>query len=106
PWGAGEPQQQKDTEGAWTGAIPSPVFFNKPRTLNDTVPGLNRKEMATHLVIGYVFPISQNLDVMFFGGPSFFRLNQDTVSNVTFGENGGDYTKVVAQPTITTRAKS
>jgi len=104
--GAGSLKEQNDTDGSLTGSIPSPVFFNKPRTLNDTVSGLNRKEMATHLVIGYVLPLSTKLDVMFFGGPSFFRLNQDTVSDVTFGENGGDYTKVVATPTRVTRAKS
>jgi hypothetical protein len=99
-------QEQNDTDGTLSGSIPSPVFFNRPRTLNDTVPGLNRKEMATHLVIGWVIPFNAKMDVMVFGGPSFFRLNQDTVSNVTFGENGGDYTTVVAQPTITQRAKS
>jgi len=99
-------QEQNDSDGSLTGSIPSPVFFNKPRALNDTVPGLNRKEAAAHLVLGWVIPLSSKLDVMVFGGPSFFRLNQDAVSNVTFGENGGDYSKVVAQPTITERAKS
>jgi len=104
--GAAYHQEQNDSDGSLTGSIPSPVFFNRPRTLNDTVPGLNRKEMATHLVFGWVFPFSSKIDVMFFGGPSFFRLNQDAVSDVTFGENGGDYATVVAHPTVTTRAKS
>jgi hypothetical protein len=104
--GVGYHQEQNDTDGTLTGSIPSPVFFNKPRTLSDTVPGLNRKEMATHLMIGWVIPFSAKMDLMVYGGPSFFRLNQDTVSNVTFGENGGDYTTVVAQPTVTTRNKS
>ena len=53
-----------------------------------------------------MLPFSTKLDVMVFGGPSFFRLNQDTVSDVTFGENGGDFSKVVATPTRITRAKS
>jgi hypothetical protein len=104
--GVGYHQEQNDTDGTLTGSVPSPVFFNKPRTLNETVSGLNRKEMATHLVIGYVIPFSTKLDVMVFGGPSFFRLNQDTVTDITYGENGGDYSKVVATVARTTSAKS
>jgi len=104
--GAAYHQEQNDSDGSLTGSIPSPVFFNKPRALNDTVPGLNRKEAATHLVFGWVIPFSPKIDVMVFGGPSFFRLTQDTVSDVEFGENGGDYSKVVAKPTKTERAKS
>jgi hypothetical protein len=99
-------QEQNDTEGTLTGAIPSPVFFNRPRQLNDTVPGLERKESAAHIQIGWVLPFGEKFDVLVYGGPSFFRLTQDAVSNVTIGEQGGSFTTVVAQPTITGRSKS
>lgn len=105
--GAAYHQEQNDTDGTLTGSIPSPVFFNRPRTLTQTVPGLNRKEQATHVVLGWVIPFSTKLDVMVFGGPSFFRLEQDAVSNYTpLAEDGGAFTKVTATPTITTRRKS
>ena len=32
------------------------------------------------------------------GGPSFFRMEQDVVSDVAFGEQGGTFATVVAQP--------
>jgi hypothetical protein len=104
--GAGYHQEQNDTDGQLTGSIPSPVFFNRPRTLNETVPGLNRKEQATHLMIGWVMPFGSKFDVLVSGGPSFFRVEQDAVSNVTIGEAGGSFTTILVQPTITTGKKS
>jgi hypothetical protein len=104
--GAAYHQEQNDTTGTITGSIPSPVFFNRPRTINSNVDGLERKEMATHLVFGWWVPLGSKLDVMVSGGPSFFRINQDTVSDVTFGENGGDFSTVAVDPEITTRSKS
>ena len=104
--GVGYHQEQDDTDGTITGSVPSPVFFNRPRTLNDTVPGLDRKDQATHLNIGWVLPFSSKMDVMVYGGPSFFRVNQEVVSALTIGEQGGAFTTVVAQPTITERKKS
>ena len=104
--GAAYHQEQNDTEGQLTGSIPSPVFFNRPRTLAEGVAGLERKEKATHLQIGWVVPIGAKFDVMVFGGPSFFRMEQDVVSDVRIGEQGGAFTAVVANPTVTTRKQS
>ena len=104
--GAAYHQEQNDTEGELTGSIPSPVFFNRPRTLAHPVSGLERKEKATHLQIGWVVPIGAKLDVMVSGGPSFFRLEQDVVSDVRIGEQGGAFTTVVADPTVVTRKQS
>lgn len=99
-------QEQNDTEGTLGGSIPSPVFFNRPRTLSETVTGLDRKEQATHLQIGWVIPFGQKLDVLVSAGPSFFRVTQEVVSDVRIGEQGGAFTSVVATPTIAERKKS
>jgi hypothetical protein len=104
--GASYHQEQNDTDGQLTGSIPSPVFFNRPRTLNETVPGLNRKEQAVHLSLGWVMPFGEKFDLLVSGGPSFFRVEQDAVSNVTIGETGGSFTTILVQPTITTGKKS
>ena len=103
--GAGYHQEQNDTEGHLTGAIPSPIFFNRPRQLDQAVP-LDRKEQATHLMIGWVVPIGAKFDVMVSGGPSFFRLTQDTVSDVVPVENSNSFATVAADETITERTKS
>lgn len=80
--GIGYHQEENDTDAAITGSIPSPVFFNRPRTLDQQVV-LDRKEKAAHLVIGWVLPFNDKFDVMLFGGPSFFRLEQDAVEPFT-----------------------
>ena len=104
--GAAYHQEQNDTEGVLTGSIPSPVFFNRPRTLNETVPGLDRKESAAHIQIGWVVPIGSKFDVMVYGGPSFFRLEQETVGDVEFTEPGGAFTTVGADEELIVRKKS
>ena len=83
--GIGYHQEENDTDDEITGSIPSPVFFNRPRTLT-VDPGeiqLDRKEKAAHLVIGWVLPINEKFDLMVFGGPSFFRLEQEGVEPFT-----------------------
>jgi hypothetical protein len=104
--GAGYHQEQNDTEGTLTGLIPSPVFFNRPRTLNQSVPGLDRKESAVHLQLGWVVPIGSKFDVMVYGGPSFFRLEQEVVSDVRVGTESSPFTSVELGLTETIRKKS
>jgi hypothetical protein len=103
--GAGYHQEQNDIDSTITGSIPSPIFFNRPRELNAT-ESLNRKEMATHLMFGWWVPIGAKFDVLAYGGPSFFRLTQDAVSNVTPNEAGATNTTVNATVQVAERSKS
>lgn len=98
-------QEENDADGELTGTIPSPIFFNRPRTLSQEVV-LERKEKAAHIVIGWAVTINEKFDVLVSGGPSFFRLEQDVVADVEIGERGSPFTEVVARPTIETRKKS
>lgn len=103
--GVGYHQEQNDTEGSVSGQIPSPVVFNRPRTLSGTEP-LDRKEMATHLNIGWVLPFSEKLDVMIYAGPSFFRLTQEVISEVVPNETGATASTITASIKTTERKKS
>lgn len=103
--GVGYHQEENDTDGQLTGSIPSPIFFNRPRQLEQEVV-LDRKEKAAHLMIGWVLPFNEKFDLMVYGGPSFFRLEQDGVSDVEIGESGAPFTTVVADVDIETRKKS
>lgn len=97
--------EENDTEGEITGSIPSPIFFNRPRQLSQAVT-LERKEAAVHLVLGWVVPFTEKIDVMLFGGPSFFRLEQDAVSEIRIGEGASPFTNVVANISREARNKS
>ena len=103
--GVGYHQEQNDTEGTVSGQIPSPVVFNRPRALTGTEP-LDRKEMATHLNIGWVLPFSEKLDVMIYGGPSFFRLTQEVITEVVPNETGATASTITATIKTTERKKS
>ena len=87
-----------------TGSIPSPIFFNRPRTLDQEVV-LERKEKAAHLVIGWVVPLGAKFDVLVFGGPSFFRLEQDAVSDVEIGERRATVHRQWSRTSTSTRAR-
>src|SRR5262245_20867395 len=56
---------------------PHPVFFAQDRRATLAVDDLKRIERAVHLQFGYMFPISEAVDVHVTGGPSSFPLNQD-----------------------------
>lgn len=106
--GIGYHQEDNDTDGEITGQIPSPIFFNRPRQLTENVV-LDRKEKATHLVVGWVLPFNEKLDVMVFGGPSFFRLQQDAATldlSDPIREGASPFTTVVADVDVETRKKS
>jgi Outer membrane protein beta-barrel domain len=103
--GVGYHQEQNDTEGTVSGQIPSPVVFNRPRALTGTEP-LDRKEMATHLNIGWVLPLSEKVDVMVYGGPSFFRLTQEVINEVVPNETGATASTITATIHTAERKKS
>lgn len=105
--GAAYHQEQNTADIAVTGSAPHPVFFNQPRTFTATAGGDQfRKENATHLQLGWMLPFGKKLDVLVFAGPSWFRLQQPVVSNVTIGELGPPYTQVTATSTVEIRKKS
>ena len=104
--GAGWHMENNKQDVAITGSVPNPIFFNRPRQLSATATDLKRTESAAHLQFGWMVPLGQKLDVLVFAGPSWFRLEQEVVSDVTIGERGLPFTEVVVQPTITNRKKS
>ncbi|MGH9382974.1 MAG: hypothetical protein ACRD2N_01580 [Vicinamibacterales bacterium] len=99
--------ENNKTDVAITGTVPNPIFFNRPRSLTATATQLKRKESAGHLQFGWMVPVgSSRLDVLVFAGPSWFRLEQEVVSDVIIAERGLPFTEVVVQPTIVNRKKS
>lgn len=99
-------QETNSEDAQVTGSVPHPIFFNRPRSFDTTAGGLYRRENATHLSFGWIVPINPKLDVLVSAGPSFFRLEQDVVSDVVIAEKGGDYTEVVVAPTVVTQKRS
>lgn len=94
------------SDGTVTGSVPHPLFFDRPRSFSERAGGLDRTEQAVHITFGWTVPVGEKLDVMVFGGPSQFRVEQGVVSSVNPAEQGPPYTTVVVQPQVTTQKES
>lgn len=66
-----------------TGQIPHPINANQPRALTGSVDALHR-ESAIHVQAVYWFQPAPRVDVLLSAGPSFMRVEQDFVSDVSY----------------------
>jgi hypothetical protein len=88
-------------DGTISGSVPHPLFFDRPRTFTSEFDDADRDEHATHLQVGYMVPINEKFDVYVFGGPSFFHVSQELVTDLTFTEQGPPFTTITVLPAIT-----
>lgn len=84
--GGGMSRFSRSTPATLTGSVPHPFFFNRPRTISASVAGLTREELSLHAQVRTVVPIGDDLQVAFFGGPSWFRVRQQIVTDITYAE--------------------
>ena len=75
------------TPASLTAAIPHPFFFNRPRSVSGDVAGLKREELAIHVQARSVMPVGTRVQVMLFGGPSFFHVKQTMIADYTYDES-------------------
>lgn len=66
-----------------TASIPDPLFFDMATIASRTESGLTHRENAVHLSAAYVLPITDRIDVTVLGGPTFFFVKKDVVSDIT-----------------------
>ncbi len=69
-----------------TGSIPHPLFLNQLRTATFARSDLNHTETGIHLQAVWVVPVTDQISVSVFGGPSFFSVEQGLITSVTFAE--------------------
>ena len=81
-------------DGTISGTVPHPQFFDRPRSFTQAFDDAERDEHATHLQIGWMVPVNDKLDVFIYGGPSFYQVTQEMVTNISFTEQGPPYTNV------------
>jgi hypothetical protein len=99
-------QETNTSEAAITGTAPNPIFFNRPRTFTESEEGLYRRENAAHVSLGWIVPIGTKADVIVSAGPSFFRLQQDVVSEARVIETGLPFTSVAIDTDRSTQKRS
>lgn len=68
--------------------IPDPLFFDSPRSVSTTAPGANHSANMVDISLIWRMPVTEDVDVALFGGPTIFSVKQDFVSAVTVSEPG------------------
>lgn len=66
---------------------PHPFFFERPREVTGEATGLSRRETAVHVQAMYLLRASGPLRIVISGGPTFFNVKQDIVSEVVLDED-------------------
>jgi hypothetical protein len=84
--GIGYHRGSNTSEASGTVSVPHPLVFNSNRVASVAAGDLDRTEQAFHIQVGYMLPINEDLSVHVTAGPSFFRLKQDVLSEVSFTE--------------------
>jgi hypothetical protein len=76
----------RDDPASTTSSFPHPFFFNQPRAVTGEATGVNRSETAVHVQAMYLVNPGGRLRLVLSGGPSFFAVQQDVVTEVTITE--------------------
>jgi hypothetical protein len=104
--GLGFHRGTKDGSSVVVMGVPHPLFFGRGRDRSEAVGGLAREEHATHLQIGYLWDLTDELQLHVVGGPSFFRVKQISVTDVQFSEVGPPFDQINIAVNVTTRSKN
>jgi hypothetical protein len=84
--GGGVSRFSRSTPATLSGSVPHPFFFNRPRTIDGSISGLGRDELSLHAQLRAVLPVQRNLQLSLFGGPSWFRVRQGIVTDISYDE--------------------
>ena len=103
--GVGVSRFSVSTPASVRASLPHPFFFDHHRSLSGDASGVTREELAVHLQVGGVFPMGTRLQVMVFGGPSFFQVTQGIVTDFTY-TNDYPYDEAQFAAATTTDAKA
>jgi hypothetical protein len=68
-----------------TASIPDLAFFDKPRSVSTTVPGLGHKETWVAVLAVYTVPVTDKIDVMILAGPAVTSVDHEIPCNNTAG---------------------
>jgi hypothetical protein len=101
--GIGYHRGANSSEASASASVPHVLVTDRLRRTTATAGDLSRRESAFHLQFGYMIPLSDLVSVHVTVGPSFFRLKQDVLANLTFTESPS-FETVTATPVILERS--
>jgi hypothetical protein len=96
----------KTSAGAISAQVPHPFFFNRLRPVSGDAAGLTRDETAVHVQAVWMVPLRDRWQLALGGGPSWFSVGQDLVSDVSVTQTYPFDTATFASATSTHRSHS
>lgn len=82
------------SDAAIAAVVPDRLFFDRPRNVSGTVPGVKHQEQAIHFSGTWMVPVTDKIDVALAFGPTYFSVKQDLPGAVVFAEPGPSITSV------------
>jgi Outer membrane protein beta-barrel domain len=73
-------------DGATVASIPNPVFYDQPRTVSGAISGMKHRELWGSLLAVWVFPVTEQLEIMAMAGPTVVRVEHEVAGGVTVAE--------------------
>lgn len=85
------------SDGAVTGSIPDPIFFDRPRAITGVVADMDYSEKWLGFLATWLVPAGEKLDVLIMGGPAvaWVNVNQPVSASVTESPAGPNVTLTV-----------
>jgi hypothetical protein len=107
-FGVGLTYSRLSTKGsaAVIAEVPSPIYYDQPRTATSTATGLEHVEEGFHFQAVWMLPLTERLDVAFSVGPSLFKLSQGVITAPKIEEVGPPYTAVTMTTSTATVSDS
>jgi hypothetical protein len=87
------------------GTLPHPFFFRTDRAVSGTTPG-TREELATHVSATYFIPAGRRMQVVVFGGPSIFNVQQTVVTELKYTQQFPYDSVAFSPPTVVTEKET
>ena len=83
--GVGATRSSSSGDAEVTAKLPHPFFDNTFRSIEGTAK-TSRDEIGTHLMLGFVWPVNKRFRVLVNAGPSWLKVDQEIITDVTYSE--------------------
>jgi hypothetical protein len=79
-------QRNANSDGAVTASIPSPVFFDQPRSVTTTISDMRHRERWGGLYGAYMIKLDKKTGILLMGGPMIAALDHSLPTAATVAE--------------------
>lgn len=92
-------QRNANSDGAVTASVPSPIFFDQPRSVTTSIADMKHRERWAGGYLAYMVRLNEKMGVLVMGGPMIAAVdhNLPTSATVTEGTSASAPTVTVAQ---------